>query len=184
MYLLGAYLPDHKLVRIALTNFYGISYDTARRLCARIQVHESATVSSLTESQITELSAYLSSPGLIPARTPSPTRSTLTGEMPKPETPSDPSQLPASQRPNASMDPLRSIVIEGDLRRENLANIAHHRSIGSYKGRRHAGGFPVRGQRTQRNGLTARRLNRLERRQYSTTSLVETLQPLARARFA
>jgi len=82
------------------------------------------------------------------------------------------------------MDPLRSIVLEGDLRREVLANIAHHRSIGSYVGRRHAGGYPARGQRTQSNALTARRLNRLERRQYSTSSVLsDVLRPLARMRF-
>ncbi|CCU99791.1 unnamed protein product [Malassezia sympodialis ATCC 42132] len=183
MYLLGAYLPDHKLVRIALTNFYGISYDTARRICARIQVHERATVGSLTEAQVTELSAYLSSPSLIPARSASPTRANVDGPVPQANASENAADLPPSQRPNSGMDPLRSIRIEGDLRREMLANIAHHRSIGSYVGRRHAGGFPVRGQRTQRNALTARRLNRLERRQFSTASLVDTLRPLARARF-
>lgn len=140
-------------------------------------------MTSLTESQITELSAYLSSPGLIPARSAAPTCATLEGKpakAPEMETP------PPSQRAQASTDPLRSIQIEGDLRREMLANIAHHRSIGSYAGRRHTNGYPVRGQRTQRNALTARRLNRLERRQYSTAapSLTATLAPLARARFA
>ncbi|AYO41078.1 37S ribosomal protein subunit sws2, mitochondrial [Malassezia restricta CBS 7877] len=184
MYLLGTYLPDHKLVRIALTNFYGISYDTARRLCARIRVHDQATVSSLTETQITELSAYLSSPSMIPAASPSQTRSTLHGSVPPSPASSNPADLPPSQRPKSAMDPLRSIVLEGDLRREVLANIAHHRSIGSYVGRRHAGGYPARGQRTQSNALTARRLNRLERRQYSTSSVLsDVLRPLARMRF-
>ena len=131
------------MCQIALTNFYGISYDTARRLCARIQVHERATVSSLTESQITDLSAYLSSPGMIPAASPTPTRASLHGSTPKPPMPENPAELPPSQRPKASMDPLRSIVLESDLRREVLANIAHHRSIGSYVGKRHAGGFPA-----------------------------------------
>ena len=63
--------------QIALTTFYGISYDTALRICARIGVHERATVMSLTEAQVTELSAYLSSPGLIPARGASPTRAAV-----------------------------------------------------------------------------------------------------------
>lgn len=177
---------------MALVNFYGISYDTARRLCARIQVHDSATVGSLSERQVTELSKYLSSPGLIPARTPSPTRAELRGKTPSPATPSDPAALPPSQRAQASQDPLRSIVIEGDLRRERLANIAHHRTIGSYRGRRHANGFPARGQRTRRNAMTARKLNRLERRQFSSereasaapATLAELLRPLARARFS
>lgn len=148
---------------------------------------------SLTEAQTTELSAYLSSPGLIPARNASPTRASLHGPMAKA---AETAVVPPSQRPEASSDPLRSIMIEGDLRREMLGNIAHHRAIGTYIGRRHANGFPVRGQRTQRNGLTARRLNRLERRQMATLplaataasaaatpSLLELVAPLARARF-
>lgn len=140
-------------------------------------------MSSLTEAQITELSAYLSSPGLIPARAPSMTRPSL-GAADAPVPPND-GTVPPSQQANASADPLRSIVIEGDLRREMLGNIAHHRSIGTYRGRRHAGGFPVRGQRTQSNGLTARRLNRLERRQYATgaSALTMALRPLAATRF-
>lgn len=150
-------------------------------------MHERATVTSLTEAQITDLSAYLSSPGLIPARGPSPTRAAVAGKEAKAPEVATP---PPSQRAQASSDPLRSIMIEGDLRREMLGNIAHHRAIGTYKGRRHANGYPVRGQRTQRNGLTARRLNRLERRQLSTAaggaavpSLTELLAPLARLRF-
>ncbi|WFD32141.1 hypothetical protein MSPP1_003186 [Malassezia sp. CBS 17886] len=195
MYLLGSYLPDHKLVRIALTTFYGISQDTARRICARIQVHDRATVASLTEAQVTDLSAYLSSPGMIPARAASPTRASVHVGHAERATPLEGAYVPPSQRASAATDPLRSILIEGDLRREMLGNIAHHRTIGTYVGRRHANGFPVRGQRTQRNGLTARRLNRLERRQYATgtaqetrgaaaLSLVDMLAPLAHVRFA
>ncbi|WFD36515.1 hypothetical protein MCUN1_003398 [Malassezia cuniculi] len=169
----------HKLVRIALTYFYGISHATARRICARIGVHERATVSSLTETQVTELSAYLSSPASIPARAPART-SPFPGVPPAPQ-PED--IVPPSQRAHPSSDPLRSIVIEGDLRRQVLADIAHHRSIGTYIGRRHAAGYPVRGQRTQSNARTARRLNRIERRQFSTGRLADALAPLAHARF-
>lgn len=143
-------------------------------------MHERATVSSLTETQVTELSAYLSSPGTIPARAPERT-SPFIGVPPKPQ-PSG--YVPPSQRANPSSDPLRSIVIEGDLRRQVLADIAHHRAIGTYVGRRHAAGYPVHGQRTQSNARTARRLNRIERRQFSTArTLVDTLAPLARERF-
>lgn len=164
-------------LQIALANFYGISYKTAARLCARLQLHERATVSSLTDAQVTELSAYLSSPGSIPARKPSPTSplplANLSEAGAVAEAQAGPSrqrdgELPASQRPSASSDPLRSIVLESDLRRQQQANIAHHRTVGSYVGRRHAGGFPVRGQRTRRNAQTARKLNRLERRQFGT----------------
>ncbi|KAI9621725.1 hypothetical protein H4Q26_015491 [Puccinia striiformis f. sp. tritici PST-130] len=57
-------------------------------------------------------------------------------------------------------DPLQRLLIESDLRREVRANIAHHRAIGSYKGKRHALGFPVNGQRTHTNAKTARNLIR------------------------
>jgi len=60
-------------------------------------------------------------------------------------------------------DPLRSLKIETELKREMRENIAHQRMIGSYVGKRHAMGLPVRGQNTQTNARTARRLNRIER---------------------
>ncbi|CBQ70688.1 related to mitochondrial ribosomal protein S13 [Sporisorium reilianum SRZ2] len=185
MYLLGVHLADHKLVRIALTNFYGISYDTANRLCARLSLHDRATVASLTESQITQLSAYLSSPGSIPARKPHPTllsSSSSTTEVSRP-----------SMAANPANDALRQIKIEADLKRVLHANITHHRNVGTYRGRRHAAHLPVRGQRTSTNAHTAKKLNRLERRGMATAvqrdgaahvSLEQLLRPLARLRFA
>lgn len=59
---------------------------------------------------------------------------------------------------------MQNMKIESDLRREMRENIAHQRMIGSYVGRRHAMGLPVRGQSTRRNSKTARKLNRVERR--------------------
>jgi small subunit ribosomal protein S13 len=44
---------------------------------------------------------------------------------------------------------LSSMKIENDLRREIRDNIARLRDMGSYRGRRHAMGLPVRGQRTR-----------------------------------
>jgi small subunit ribosomal protein S13 len=44
--------------------------------------------------------------------------------------------------------------IEGDLRREVQADIRRKIEIGSYKGRRHRMGLPVRGQRTKTNART------------------------------
>ena len=41
--------------------------------------------------------------------------------------------------------------IEGDLRREVTADIRCKIEIGSYQGRRHRSGLPVRGQRTRTN---------------------------------
>jgi small subunit ribosomal protein S13 len=64
--------------------------------------------------------------------------------------------------------------IESDLRKEIRANIMHHRSIGSYVGRRHAMGLPVRGQNTKNNAQTARKLNgrwlKAEKREYSSST--------------
>lgn len=45
-------------------------------------------------------------------------------------------------------------TIEGDLRRGISANIRRLISIGSYRGRRHRAGLPVRGQRTKTNART------------------------------
>ena len=41
--------------------------------------------------------------------------------------------------------------VEGDLRREEQLNIKRLIEIGSYRGRRHRQGLPVRGQRTKTN---------------------------------
>ncbi len=44
--------------------------------------------------------------------------------------------------------------VEGDLRREVAADIRRKIEIGSYQGRRHRSGLPVRGQRTRTNART------------------------------
>ena len=46
---------------------------------------------------------------------------------------------------------LSELTIENVLRRKLVENIKRLRDIGSYRGRRHAMGMPVRGQRTQNN---------------------------------
>ena len=155
-------------------------------------------MASLTESQITQLSAYLSSPASIPARKPQPTPPTPTLlASSSTSTPSSAEGGEAVERPsmetNAALDPLRQIKIEADLKRVLHANITHHRNVGSYRGRRHAAHLPVRGQRTSTNANTAKKLNRLERRGFATyanaspkeetLSLTELLAPLARRRF-
>jgi small subunit ribosomal protein S13 len=60
-------------------------------------------------------------------------------------------------------DPLRAIKVESELRREVRENILHLRANGSYVGKRHAMQLPVRGQNTQSNAKTARKLNRVDR---------------------
>lgn len=54
---------------------------------------------------------------------------------------------------------LREIIdkdynVEGDLRREESLNIKRLIEIGSYRGRRHRMGLPVRGQNTKNNART------------------------------
>jgi len=49
---------------------------------------------------------------------------------------------------------VEAFTIEGDLRREKAGNIQRLKDIGSYRGRRHAGSYPVRGQRTKTNQRT------------------------------
>ncbi len=47
-------------------------------------------------------------------------------------------------------------TLEGDLRREVMANIKRLMEIGCYRGLRHRRGLPVRGQRTKTNAMTRR----------------------------
>ena len=47
-------------------------------------------------------------------------------------------------------------LVEGDLRREVKMNIKTKMEINSYQGIRHKKKLPVRGQRTNRNAITAR----------------------------
>lgn len=50
--------------------------------------------------------------------------------------------------------------VEGDLRRWEAMNIKRLMDIGSYRGRRHRMGLPVRGQRTRTNARTRRGVRR------------------------
>ncbi|PWY86138.1 40S ribosomal protein S13 [Aspergillus heteromorphus CBS 117.55] len=59
---------------------------------------------------------------------------------------------------------LSEMKIENDLRRQVLDNIKRLKETGTYRGRRHALGLPVRGQRTRTQTKTAVKLNRMERR--------------------
>jgi small subunit ribosomal protein S13 len=48
------------------------------------------------------------------------------------------------------------LLIEGELRSENLKNIKRLQDIGSYRGVRHRKSLPARGQRTKTNSRTRR----------------------------
>ncbi len=51
---------------------------------------------------------------------------------------------------------IEEFTLEGDLRRESMANIKRLKDIGSYRGVRHTKRLPVRGQRTKSNSRTGR----------------------------
>ena len=59
---------------------------------------------------------------------------------------------------DSEMDRLREHVgkytIEGDLRRETSMNIKRLMDLGTWRGKRHRAGLPVRGQRTRTNART------------------------------
>ena len=50
----------------------------------------------------------------------------------------------------------KSVLVEGDLRRERQMNIKRLVDIGCYRGRRHRLGLPVRGQNTKNNARTCK----------------------------
>jgi len=124
---------------------------------------------------VTAIAAFLSSPSTSPIPPRGPLAS-LTFQSAPPSTPlqnlpgaraylaqvdAPPPPLPRVK--TKGVDPLRWLRIEADLKREMRENIGHQRMIGSYVGKRHAMGLPVRGQNTQTNARTARKLNRVER---------------------
>jgi small subunit ribosomal protein S13 len=48
----------------------------------------------------------------------------------------------------------KSLIVEGDLRRDRANHVKRLMDIGCYRGLRHRRGLPVRGQRTKTNGRT------------------------------
>ena len=59
---------------------------------------------------------------------------------------------------DSEMDRLREqvgkVTIEGDLRRETSMNVKRLMDLGTWRGKRHRAGLPVRGQRTRTNART------------------------------
>ncbi|KAF9454653.1 S13-like H2TH domain-containing protein [Macrolepiota fuliginosa MF-IS2] len=181
VHILGVQLRDHCLARVALIRFYGVGLKTAHRLCARLQIHDRAKIKDLTPLQVTALTSFLSSPATAPPLPKYPLASP-NYVAPPPSTPIQDIQAKitaqweemAKQRKAAPLpqrnpqkkpyvEPLKNLKIESELRREIRENIAHQRMIGSYVGKRHAMHLPVRGQNTQSNAKTARKLNQLDR---------------------
>jgi small subunit ribosomal protein S13 len=93
---------DTKLVRAALTSFYGIGPLVASRIMSRHHIHETAKIGTLPNQKLLDITAELT-----------------------------------------------TMKIENDKRREMRDNIKLLREMGTYRGRRHAMGLPVRGQNTK-----------------------------------
>ncbi|TFK76323.1 S13-like H2TH domain-containing protein [Pluteus cervinus] len=181
VHILGVNLRDTHVTRFALTQFYGIGNYTAHRLCARLQIHDKCKVKDLTPFQVTALASFLSSPSTAPLAPrqpladpnylPPPANTSLqeiqaqfnSARAQRAEKQAKKAKALGLPAKKPAVDPLNSIKIESELRREIRENIAHQRMIGSYVGKRHAMHLPVRGQNTQSNARTARKLNRLDR---------------------
>ncbi len=56
----------------------------------------------------------------------------------------------------------RTLVVEGDLRRERSQDIKRLQEIGCYRGLRHRRGLPVRGQKTKTNARTRKGPKRMQ----------------------
>ncbi|BGP00905.1 hypothetical protein NBRC10513v2_001029 [Rhodotorula toruloides] len=154
---------DNKLVKIAIRGFYGVGPVIAERIMARLQFHEQLLVRELSERQLNALSALLSAPSAHPR--PSTPLRPFSAVSPPPADKLIPRDPPAPEK-----DPLVNLMIEEDLLRKYRADIAHLYNIGTWRGLRHAMRLPVRGQKSHPNGKTAKRLNRLDRRAYSTVA--------------
>lgn len=59
---------------------------------------------------------------------------------------------------------LGQMPIESDARKTLQENIKRLKDMGAYRGRRHAMGLPVRGQRTRNQNATPNKLNRVNRK--------------------
>lgn len=154
-FLFGPVHQFYTILQIALTTFYGIGRHTATRVMARYSIHDATRVGQLTQAQLTSLTAFLSSPVTSPRppRTPLANPSFIAPSM---NPASSPPPLRAKALKARSVDELAELKIETELRREVRDNIAHHRTVGTYVGRRHAMALPVRGQNTRSNAKTAR----------------------------
>jgi small subunit ribosomal protein S13 len=56
----------------------------------------------------------------------------------------------------------RTLMVEGDLRRERSQDIKRLQEIGCYRGLRHRRGLPVRGQKTKTNARTRKGPKRMQ----------------------
>ena len=145
--ILGINFPERQYVRKALSTLYGISSNSRTSSLSRRQpltaphtAHPSGSPSPARHNALDTLLARLHiHPTARLRQLPDATVTALTAS-------------------------LSEMTIENDLRRRLQENIRRLRDMSAYRGRRHAMGLPVRGQRTRTQTITAVKLNRVERR--------------------
>ncbi|TID27677.1 30S ribosomal protein S13 [Venturia nashicola] len=115
-FLLTKSFPEVQLVKKALESFYGIGPLVSKKVMAKHCIHETSTLSALSNQKILDLTAE------------------MTG-----------------------------MKLESDLKREVRGKILRLKDMGTYRGKRHAMGLPVRGQNTKSGQIhSARKMNRVE----------------------
>lgn len=158
VFILGTNFPDSSLVTRVLTSLYGISR-TSSTLLARAPSRPPPLVPT-NPSRLPHPTSNPLTPKASPARHNILARLLAQhhihpfaklGELPLPQL-------------NSLVNALSGMTIENDLRRKVRADIERLRDMGSYRGRRHAMGLPVRGQRTRTQITNARKFNRTDRR--------------------
>ena len=120
----GIDLPREKRVEIGLTYIFGIGLATSQKILAETGINPDTRVKDLTEDEVNKLRALIDE------------EVTVEGEV------------------NAIRDYIKTLNVEGDLRREVALNIKRLQEIGCYRGIRHRKGLPVRGQKTKTNART------------------------------
>src|SRR3954453_10198864 len=131
--LVGVDLPRDKRIEIALTYIYGIGRTSAQQLLAVTGVDPNVRGHQLGDEELGKLPDAIES------------HYKIEGDLP-----------PEGQDELVNLrDAIESdYKVEGPLRREVQADIRRKIEIGSYQGRRHRQGLPVRGQRTKTNART------------------------------
>lgn len=122
---------------------------------ARLQLAKSETLQSLSEARLEQLSLLLSSPEAYPI-VDRPVRLPSNVVLPKDDS--------ATSEPAPKMDdPLEGLLLDNEMTRKVRRDIQKMFRLGLRRGIRHAKGLPLRKRRFSHNGMTARRLNQLER---------------------
>ncbi|KAI9655674.1 MAG: hypothetical protein M1831_004826 [Alyxoria varia] len=179
--ILGINFPERMLVRKALTSLFGISSNSpsyTAKAPAYVPPKPCNTGSSQPQSQQPQSQQSQQQPQQPHKQKPQAQSHQQTQIPPSPNRHALLPHLLSTHHipPNATIGSLQPqtlmslttslthLTIENDLKRKIVEDIKRLRDMGSHRGRRHAMGLPVRGQRTRTQTVSAGRLNRVERR--------------------